>query len=351
MRLPLTVRDIDVEWLSAALGTSFPDLEVRTMRVRAVQFSTATRVLVDVDYGADAQAIPAHLCVKGGFDCADYARKAVVFRKEALAYADVLPLVSVHRPACYFSGVDQASGQGVVILEDVVAAGGTTNRALEAPTIDAAAEYLDTLAALHSSTWDSPRLADYPWLTISLGPDDTLSHWWSTEQLEYYLDHEGRAEVVHPLLQDPTRLLGMLHALAPIAAARPRCILHGDPHIGNTYRSGRGEAAFLDWQGITQGPWARDVSYFMSSNLTIADRRAHERDLLAHYLERLAAYGVPTPTADSAWTEYRRWLIVPLLIWIGNSDLNQPATANRTGAERCSTAMIDLDALELFVSC
>jgi hypothetical protein len=222
------------------------------------------------------------------------------------------------------------------------------NRALEAPDVDGAADYLDTLAMLHASTWDATLLERVPWLTVSIAEDDTLRDWWDVAELEHYLDKEGRAEVVDPALQDPVRLLALFHSLGPVAARGPRSVLHGDTHIGNSYRTAAGEAAFLDWQGVTQGPWARDVSYFMASNLTVEDRRSHDRELLAYYLGRLAANGVTPPRLDDAWTEYRRWLLVPLLVWIRNSDRCQPREANRLGAYRCSTAVMDLEVLDLY---
>jgi hypothetical protein len=346
--LPTTVTGVDAPWVETALRTRFPNLEVRDMRVREVQFSTATRILVDLDFGPAGLGVPAQLCVKGGFDCDQYDKRAVTFRREARAYGELLPMVSVRRPACYFAALDEVNGQGVTITEDVVAAGGTANRALEAPDVAAAAEYLDTLAMLHASTWDAPWLDRVPWLTVTLAEDDTLRHWWDVPELEHYLHEEGRAEVVDPALQDPVRLLAMFHSLAPIAARRPRSVLHGDTHIGNSYRTAAGEAAFLDWQGVTQGPWARDVSYFMASNLTVEDRRAHERDLLAYYLGRLAHNGAAPPGLDEAWIEYRRWLIVPLLVWIRNSDRCQSREANRLGAYRSSTAVMDLETLDLY---
>jgi hypothetical protein len=342
------VAGVDTPWIESALRTRFPDVQVRDMRVREVQFSTATRILVDLEVGPGGGGVPTQLCVKGGFDCDEYDKRAVTFRREARAYGELLPMVPMRRPACYFAALDEGNGQGVTILEDVVAAGGTVNRALEAPDVDAAADYLDTLAMLHASTWDATLLERVPWLTVSIAEDDTLRDWWDVAELEHYLDKEGRAEVVDTALHDPVRLLAMFHSLGPVAARRPRSVLHGDTHIGNSYRTALGEAAFLDWQGVTQGPWARDVSYFMASNLTVEDRRSHERELLAYYLGRLAANGVTPPRLDDAWTEYRRWLIVPLLVWIRNSDRCQPREANRLGAYRCSTAVMDLEVLDLY---
>ena len=38
--------------------------------------------------------------------------------------------------------------------------------------------------------------------------------------------------------------------------------------------------SFLDWQLVQRGPWCLDVGYHLASSLTVADRRAHEGDLV-----------------------------------------------------------------------
>jgi len=72
-------------------------------------------------------------------------------------------------------------------------------------------------------------------------------------------------------------------------------------------RSGR--PSFVDWQLVQRGPWYLDVGYHIASALTIEDRRRSERDLVAHYLDRLAAGGVEVPPWNDAWLGVRRGFI------------------------------------------
>ena len=59
----------------------------------------------------------------------------------------------------------------------------------------------------------------------------------------------------------------------------PRCVVHGDCHLGNSYRRADGERIWLDWQLVRKGrPW-RDLTYFMIGSLTIEERRQSERAL------------------------------------------------------------------------
>jgi hypothetical protein len=44
-------------------------------------------------------------------------------------------------------------------------------------------------------------------------------------------------------------------------------------------------------------------------------RAVAERELLSHYLGRLAAYGVEPPTWDEAWFNYRTALVYGYYMW------------------------------------
>ncbi|KAK8011912.1 hypothetical protein PG989_000172 [Apiospora arundinis] len=84
---------------------------------------------------------------------------------------------------------------------------------------------------------------------------------------------------------------------------RFRTLLHGDTHIGNIYFTATGEIGFLDWSAFH------------------SDRRAHEMEILDHYLETLHKLGGPKfdrHNDPEVMIEYRRsfmtnviWLICP----------------------------------------
>ena len=97
-------------------------------------------------------------------------------------------------------------------------------------------------------------------------------------------------------------------------------MVHGDAHIGNAYVEPDGRVGFVDWQTVAVGPWVHDVNYFLVSALDVPDRRAHERELLGHYLKALASFGVSAPGLDEAWSDYRRATVHGFLGWLCNLD-------------------------------
>src|SRR5690606_35356912 len=68
----------------------------------------------------------------------------------------------------------------------------------------------------------------------------------------------------------PASLVAKLPAADPAARAL----------LGGAYR-----ATTVDWQTLTVGLPARDLSYFLATSLTTEDRRAHEHRLVARYHE------------------------------------------------------------------
>jgi aminoglycoside phosphotransferase (APT) family kinase protein len=129
--------------------------------------------------------------------------------------------------------------------------------------------------------------------------------------------------------------------------ASPQTLLHGDPHIGNTYVLPGGEVGFLDWQVARRGNFSLDLGYFLQGALTIADRRNHERELLEEYRDALALPADEMPTMDEVWLRYRASVAHGLTLWLctasADGGLWQSAEVAVTLAQRYAAAYADLD--------
>ena len=96
----------------------------------------------------------------------------------------------------------------------------------------------------------------------------------------------------------------------------PRTLVHGDPHVGNTYTLPDSSIGFLDWQLASESSWEHDIGYFLIGCLNVEDRRRHERELLEGYLDGLRVGGAMPPTFDEAWARYRRAPVYGLVVWL-----------------------------------
>ena len=100
-------------------------------------------------------------------------------------------------------------------------------------------------------------------------------------------------------LADPDRVWRAFERSIALHGELPQ---HADPlrrAPRQLVRDGDGRMGLCDWQCVSAGHWSLDVAYALTTLLTIEDRRAWERDLLARYLERSGAPESPDEAFDA----------------------------------------------------
>jgi len=334
--LPSNLEEVNAAWLSSALG-----VEVAAVRPTNVIHGTTTKAFLDLDY-AGPTSLPTKMLLKGGFE-AHSPMLASYYLREARTYASVLPHVRGSYPQCFFADA-RDDGTGLLLLEDLAAAGASFGTPLRAMTVDEAQRVLHAFASLHASSWESAILDENPWLGVhnSAGVSDFL---FSQENWDVCAP-TGRFEYLTGDLLDRNKARDAFENLVELDLAAPRCLLHGDSHVANLYFHADGTPGFLDWQGAMAGRWSHDVAYFLSTALSIDDRRAHERVLLARYLEYLTAAGGPMIEFETAWTEYRRAAYFGFL-WCLTTPMFQPEEVCVAAGQRCGAAVADHQSLDL----
>jgi hypothetical protein len=325
-------------WLSAALGRQFPGVEVTRVHPGPVvsRVSTNARFRVECRDGIPAGLSP-DLCVKGYFaDCSDAAatsRTAGV--PEALFYRHLAGASGVRTLACFFAEVDPDTQHGILITGDVAAQGATFLDALSPYSADQAAESLEQYAILHGRTWGWARSSE-PWLA---------------PRLKATMRARGLREItgnfggpigsrVPDEVREAERLLGAVRRLADrLETAGPRCLLHGDAHVGNLYLDAARRPSLVDWQLVQAGPWYLDVGYHIGCTLSPEERRRSETDLLAHYLDRLRSETAAAPSWDDARCSMAMGLIYGFFLWAITLKVDPPITSAML--ERLGSAVAD----------
>jgi len=349
--IPIHREAITASWLGGLLANKYPGVEVETIDPVEFRSTHTSKLRLAVTYNAAGRAagLPAHLCLKANFTGRD--NPLDICETEARFYHDLVIDRDVPTPICYYSDWDDdGSGQGLVVLEDLVELAGEFGNSYQRIGVDAVARALSDLAVLHGRYWDSPRLDAAAWLPTSMhtrgDSDQARVMWWLVEE------NMARDVIADRLpawaVEDRQRFLRAYDLLNVYARAQagPATVVHGDAYIGNTYLKPDGHRIWLDWQMVRKGhPW-RDVSYFMLGALTVEQRRAHERDLLAHYRSDLLATGArDVPDPEAIWAQYRRWPMYGLQSWLGTKD--HWGQDNHTMVEHFTAAADDLDTLAL----
>ncbi len=297
-------------WLSRALGTSFPGVEVTHSEPVEVLRTVATKVRFTIDCAPmSGPTPPAALCVKAYFDRADQGYTGG--ETEGAFYREMAKTLPVRTPACLYVGSDTSTGHTLVLMRDLTAEGSTFLTALTPYSVDEAAATLDQLALLHASHWNDQGLYSLPWLASRVAriPDS-----FPIEQLQSQLDGR-RGGPLPAVIRDAGRLDAAMRKLGQDDDPTSVCVVHGDAHAGNVFVTSAGLPGLIDWQIAHRGSWATDVAYHIGAVLDVDERQRSEKELLRHYLGRLGAHGVQPPGWEQAWEKYRQYLAYGYYLW------------------------------------
>ena len=211
--------------------------------------------------GADGAVRTRAYCVKAHLDGSPGAD----ILSEARFYGELAPRIDVRMPRAYYTAVDDAAEQAMIIMDDVVAE--------RRPLPERAHAVLARHHPRHPRSAGAPprgdvgvRAARRPrlagaecsraWPTCSpldSAPIAARRRPWARRRARAAVGRErGRGDATNGRSRDHVR--------------HPR-----RPHSGNSYLDADGRACWLDWQIVQRGNWSTDVSYHLATVLDIED--------------------------------------------------------------------------------
>jgi aminoglycoside phosphotransferase (APT) family kinase protein len=357
--VPCTPYAVTAEWLTAVLCGKVPGAIVTQVEVKPASAGTHERHQLTVSYNEEGRraGLPVSIFTKslpsivtrmiGGFNG--------TARVEGSFFTQIRPELEIEAPLCYHSAYDRRTFAAIHLLEDLVATKSATFCNHKTYVTRAMADdMIDLLASLHGRFYGDPTLAEryrwlasYPrWFTIGAAKMGT----------EYYtrkaFDAAAHVIPANVMARRDDVWPATMRALA-LHDSEPQGLIHSDVHIGNWYRTGAGQMGLCDWQCLSRGHWSRDFAYAVTASLTPDNRRSWERELLARYVERFAEKTGVKPEFDLSFLRYRQQIVHALAMWtitLCHSPLlpnMQPEDTTLTMIERMTTAMADLDALDI----
>ncbi|WP_280243398.1 aminoglycoside phosphotransferase family protein [Nocardia abscessus] len=353
--VPVSGETLTPQWLTAVLCRDVPEAEVLSFETSNGSRGTSTRVAIRVEYNdAGKQAgLPTDLFAKTttAFSQRILLGGGKMIDGETRFFRDFRPQVDMEAPIGYWGAAHAGSWRSIALMEDIASTRGARFIEPNAPVArDQIEDLVRNLARLHRTFWNHPSIADLKS---------------TTEALQAYLaaiDMKKRCEVGLRRAQEvvPEALhgqadrlwAGVERAIDKATNELPQTLLHGDPHIGQTYRTGSGRMGFVDWQVVMRGGWAHDFAYTVNSGCEPEDRRAWNRELLAAYLDELGPLDGRAPSFDEAWLAYRQQSMFAYAAWaftIGRAAYQpkmQPVETCLTLLKRITTAIDDHDSLD-----
>jgi len=272
------------------------------------------------------------------------------YEREVKFYLQVAGTVDIRIPHCHHGWWDEATGDFMLVLEDMAPA--EQGNQITGCTPQMAVAAVEELAGLHAPRWDDSSLDELDWLGRRSSADDvnTIAGLWEKflpDFLAIYATHLDRPRL--DLLDAfGTRLQDWMGD-----RTGPTSVTHGDFRLDNLL-FGDGSTApvvtAVDWQTPGHGPPVADLSYFCGAGLLPEERRVHDRILVEAYRTALAGRGVSVD-ADWLWEQYRREAFGGVVMAViasqvvGESERSEAMFAAM--ATRHLQHALDLDSLEL----
>jgi len=346
---------VSPQWLTQVLQRAggLADAEVEGFQSQTVgtgQMGTSVRSTLAYDRATD-RAPRSVVCKFASDDPTSRATGLALrsYEAEVSFYRELAHTVDIRTPACHFADIDLATGEFVLVLEDLAPC--RQGDQLAGCSVDHAALALEELAKLHAPRWGDERLAALGWLhrntpeSLDLGAQMLMALF--PGFLERYSTRLG---------PDNVRITEhLLAGLLPWMRDRepPFVVQHGDYRLDNMLFRTADDGdplAVVDWQTVVWGPPLADASYFIGAGLVPDDRRRHERDLLHVYYDALRAQGVEGLSWERCWRDYRRYAFSGFLMAVAASMLVVQTERGdemfMTMARRHGEQILDLEAEE-----
>lgn len=350
---PSEIADLTPDVLGAALADRAPGVVVDAVDIVAAKragegvASTADRVVVDLTYAPGTSGdLPRRLILKTML-VSPHA-PAAMYENEVRFYREIRDELDIETPRVFASHFDPSTGRFGLLLEDLTARGARFPSAIEPVSLAEVRSIVGNLARLHARFWDSPRfLGELSW--VPTPTHGGMFEVFDRIGLQLIEDQVARnpfkAELIAPLGRSVAEMWGPLWRVQDRHAASPTTLLHGDPHLGNTYLLPGERGGLLDWQLMVRGSWAHDVTYLLVTALDSEVRRVHQRDLLAEYLDLLSSAGVDgVPTIETAFGQYRAAALWGLVIgWLICPPDNYGPEITKANIARLVAAVEDLE--------
>jgi hypothetical protein len=229
-----------------------------------------------------------------------------MYEREVRFYQELAPLFSDVAPRCYFADYNPETNDMVLLFEDLAdyrAGDQTVGMAL-----DDARLAISAAARLHAKTWGADYKAEFdnwprvdgPIYLQGFGSGVAAGLNRALEAFSYAVPAE--------VLAAGDRFRDAIPYLHAQMASGPQALIHGDFRLDNfMFGQSAGQRPFvmLDFQAPIVTKAVHDIAYLLSQSLSVDDRRAEERALIADYHRSLMEHGVTDYSADECWEDYR----------------------------------------------
>lgn len=327
--IPARVDEITVDWFNAAVAASSPGVFAPVTAVSIEHFADGVGILgelarLSLTY-ADGASGPETVVAKCASPLPENQFLGVAmgfYLREINFYREVADRVDITVPRPYHAAADPSGVPFVLLIEDVV--GATTPDQLGGISAEQADRIIGTIVPLHAQFWGrTDELDRMAWLPPMNNEMYKGGQAMADARFPEFADHFGARLDAASLGEIERVCARYIELLDHSAAVGAPTFTHTDCRAENYLFGGpRGDDAVtvIDFQLSTRhiGMW--DVANLVAGSMTTDDRRRHERDLVAGYVDRVVAGGIDY-SLEQALHEYRLCLLHQTVAQVITSDL------------------------------
>ncbi len=287
---------------------------------------------LNLAYDVSEPGAPASLIAK--FPAAAPENRAIAmyfhfYEREVSFYRQIAERVQLRTPRCYFHGFEPATGDVLLLLEDLAPAQ-VGDQVAGCPT-EHARLAIRELARFHSEWWEAPELYALDWMP-NINVEWNIAAAEQSYAQSWAAFCEFGAGYLTPRLRETGVRFGqsMRGIAGRISIGMPQTIVHGDYRLDNMFfasPAGGAEFSVIDWQIATRGGGVFDVAYFVAGSLPEDQRGAQERELVQLYHSTLIENGITGYSMEACWDDYRRsilFMLVYSVVAAGSLDMSNP---------------------------
>jgi len=320
---PEGVEQISPAWLTAALREGGAIKNSNVVRVEKVEFHHlpsyfSTIAKLKVEYDGHEPHAPATLIVKTKHENAAqraYGRQFGVFLREIRFYREIAQSAKdINLPICYFSWLDDPTGDGMILLEDLSYL--ECGDQLAGLSYQHVAATTEMIGRFHALWWDSPKLDQLSWAPLDSYTiaDQYGAHW--PKFVHLYDSHLSQNS-----LRIGEAVSTRMHSILNRAKSRPHTLVHCDLRADNLLLDPADPLAtvILDWQLIGRGLATFDLVRLICESIELgAD--AHKK-LVTDWHATILDRGVQNYSFEDAWSDYELALALALYIPVINASV------------------------------
>lgn len=344
--IPDSPEAITAQWMTEALTSSLPDVEVSRVEVLDRHSGTTGRLRIRLEY-APGPSGPDTVFVK--LPPFDESQRGLVAatdmgRREARFYEGPAAEAPLRIPRPYFAAHGDDPSEYIIVLEDLEAAGCSFTTRLEPHAQEHGQQVIESLARLHAHFWNDERFAtEYAWVQPAMrGPLGAMLIDNAREQF---------AADMPPVFTELCRLYSENHErICELWDLGEQTLIHGDTHAGNQFVD-NGTVGLYDWAVISRSPGIRDVSIYLGNSCPTELRRRQQERWLRSYRQILVDVGVDAPTFEVLWERYRRGVLYAWVAATTTASMGskwQPIEVGMLGMNRATECCADLDTVGAF---